>query len=155
MSLTLTQKETSLLKDMKEQEKLCVEKYTKHAKAAHDPQLQSLFNSIAAIEKHHLELLTQMETGQSPASGAGAEEQKGTTTFQAFYPATDTPEKQQYAYLCADLLATEKHASALYNTCVFEFGQPALRKTLNQIQTDEQHHGEQLWQYMKVNGMYA
>ena len=36
--MQLTQKETDLLKDLKSQEKLCVEKYTKYASQALDPQ---------------------------------------------------------------------------------------------------------------------
>ena len=64
-------------------------------------------------------------------------------------------EKKQDCYLCTDLLTTEKHASNLYNTCVFEFGQTALRQVLNHIQTEEQQHGEQIYQYMKTNSMYS
>ena len=75
--------------------------------------------------------------------------------FRAFYPTLRTPEKQADSYLCADLLSTEKHVSALYNTCVFEFTQNDLRKVLNRIPTDEQYHGEQLWKYMSVNSMYS
>lgn len=39
--MQLTQKEKELLKDLKGQEKLCVEKYSQHAAAANDEQLQS------------------------------------------------------------------------------------------------------------------
>ncbi len=155
--MQLTQKETSLLKDLKEQEQLCVEKYTKHEQAAQDPQLKQLFRNIAATERHHLDMINQIESGQSPAISSG--DCKGgcktTPTFSACYTSGDTPQKKQDAFLCADLLATEKHVSHLYDTCVFEFGQPELRQVLNQIQSDEQHHGEQLWQYMKTNNMYA
>ena len=42
--MQLTQKETDLLKDLKGQEKLCVEKYTKYASQALD--LPSMFNNI-------------------------------------------------------------------------------------------------------------
>ena len=38
--MQLTQKETDLLKDLKGQEKLCIEKYTKAADSAIDPQLK-------------------------------------------------------------------------------------------------------------------
>ena len=54
-----------------------------------------------------------------------------------------------------DLLATEKHASSLYDTCVFEFGQPELRRILNHIQTEEQEHGDMIYKYMKANNMYS
>ena len=37
--MTLTQKETTLLSDLKSQEQLCIEKYTKYSQMAHDPEL--------------------------------------------------------------------------------------------------------------------
>ena len=42
--MTLTQKEKDLLKDLKDQEKLCVDKYKKHADAASYPQIKNLFS---------------------------------------------------------------------------------------------------------------
>ena len=53
-----------------------------------------------------------------------------------------------------DMLATEKHASSLYDVSVFEFGNPVARRVLNHIQSEEQQHGEQLYSYMKSNNMY-
>lgn len=150
--MTLTQKETSLLKDLRNQEQLCVDKYSKYAAEAHDPQLRQLFEGIAGVERTHLNMLDQIGSGQAPMIRS---ESAATPSFQAFYPASQTPEKQADTYLCSDLLSTEKHVSALYNTCVFEFTQNDLRKVLNKIQTDEQYHGEQLWKYMSVNGMYS
>ena len=41
-----TLKETSLLKDLKNQEQLCVDKYAEYAKRAHDPELKQLFEDI-------------------------------------------------------------------------------------------------------------
>lgn len=150
--MTLTQKETGLLKDLKDQEKLCVDKYTKHAMAAHDPQLKKLFEQIASVEQKHLQMLDQIATGTVPTYDYSMPTSSG---FSAVYAAGQTQDKQADAYLCSDLLATEKHAASLYNTCVFEFEQPALRRVLNQIQTDEQWHGEQIYKYMKTNGMYS
>ena len=40
--MNLTQKETELLKDLKGQEKLCVDKYTRHSAAASDTQLKDM-----------------------------------------------------------------------------------------------------------------
>ena len=54
MNMQLTQRETDLLKDLKGQEKLCVDKYNKHAAAAVDGQLKGLFASIAQTEQQHL-----------------------------------------------------------------------------------------------------
>ena len=49
----------------------------------------------------------------------------------------------------------EKHVSSLYDTTIFEFTSPTLRDTLNHIQKEEQIHGEQLYEYMKINNMYS
>ena len=151
--MVLTQKETTLIKDLKGQEKLCIEKYNKHAACASDPQLKALFEQIAGVEGQHLATLTQIEGGNLPATGGG--QAQASPTFSAAYGVEETPEKQQDCYLCSDLLATEKHASSLYDTCVFEFGQPELRRVLNHIQTEEQQHGEMIYRYMQANQMYS
>ena len=51
--MTLTQKEQSLLKDLKDQEQLCIDKYTKHSACAKDPQLKNLFTQLAQHESFH------------------------------------------------------------------------------------------------------
>ncbi len=153
MNVTLTQKETTLLKDLKDQEKLCEEKYRKSAEAAHDPQLKQLFNDLAAVEHHHYDMLTQINNGQVPAN-TKAPAVNG-MPFTQTYGMGSEPIKDGDAYLCQDLLTTEKHASSLYDTCIFEFGQPELRQVLNTIQSDEQKHGEQIYKYMKTNNMYS
>ena len=151
--MVLTQKETTLIKDLKGQEQLCIDKYKKHAECAHDPQLKQLFNQIAGVEQEHLQTLTQMENGGNPP--AGGSKASSIPTFAAYHTQAETPEKKSDCYLCTDLLTTEKHASSLYNTCVFEFGQTDLRKVLNHIQTEEQEHGEMIYKYMQANGMYS
>ena len=151
--MVLTQKESTLIKDLKGQEQLCIDKYTKHAECAHDPQLKQLFTRIAGVEREHLNTLNQIESGATPA--AGDSKQATVPTFTAYHTQSETPEKKQDCYLCTDLLTTEKHASTLYNTCVFEFTQPALRQVLNHIQTEEQQHGEQIYRYMQANSMYS
>ena len=151
--MVLTQKESTLIKDLKGQEQLCIDKYTKHAECAHDPQLKQLFTRIADVERGHLNTLNQMESGTVPQTGGGA--QTSIPTFTAYHAQTETPEKKQDCYLCTDLLTTEKHAASLYNTCVFEFGQSELRQVLNHIQTEEQQHWELIYKYMKTNNMYS
>ena len=150
--MTLTQKETDLLKDLKGQEQLCIDKYTKHAECAADPQLKQLLNRIADVERGHLNTLNQIEQGAAPTVGGSSQTQ--IPTFNAYHT-SETPAKQQDCYLCSDLLTTEKHASGLYNTCVFEFGQTELRQVLNHIQTEEQEHGDMIYKYMKANNMYS
>ena len=150
--MVLTQKESTLIKDLKGQEKLCIDKYTKHAECAADPQLKQLFNRIADVERGHMNTLNQIEQGAAPTVGGSSQTQ--IPTFNAYHT-SETPAKQQDFYLCSDLLTTEKHASGLYNTCVFEFGQTPLRQTLNHIQTEEQEHGDMIYKYMKANNMYS
>ena len=149
--MQLTQKETMLLSDMKNQEKLCIEKYSKSATAANDAQLKNLFSTLGEVERKHLSMLTDIESGSVPTASSGVSVPK---SFNATYT-SDTPEKQHDAFLCNDLLATEKHASSVYDTCIFEFGDESLRNVLNHIQKEEQNHGKAIYDYMKANGMYS
>ena len=66
--MQLTPKEASLLKDLKGQEQLCVDKYNRHAASANDPQLKNLFKQIAQVEQQHLDAITQMTSGTVAAS---------------------------------------------------------------------------------------
>ena len=150
--MPLSEKETTLLKDLKGQEKLCIEKYNKHAQCAKDPQLSELFTQIENIERQHLETLEKMEKGTVIMGNSSS----GSTpkSFTAHYNMAETEDKRNDMYLCSDVLATEKHASNLYNTCVFEFTTENQRNTLNHIQKEEQEHGKMIYDYMKVNSMY-
>ena len=47
--MQLTQKVTMLLKDLKDQEKISMKKYTKYASIALDPQLKELFTSLSNV----------------------------------------------------------------------------------------------------------
>lgn len=150
--MQLTQKEKDLLKDLKDQEQLCIDKYTKHSSCANDAQLKNLFSELASVERGHLETLTKIERGETvtmQGTGGGS-----TKSFTATYDATDSPEKTGDCYLCSDLLTTEKHASHLYDTCVFEFTDKNARDALNHIQKEEQEHGKYIYDYMSANYMY-
>ncbi len=150
--MELTQKETTLLNDLKTQEEVCIEMYTRHAQAANDAQLKTLFNDIATTERHHLDMLNQLASGTVPPTNNNGGQTK---TFTATYGACDSPEKSGDMYLCNSLLAAEKHASNLYDTCIFEFTQEDTRNVLNYIQKAEQTHGKQLYDYMSANNMCA
>ena len=58
--MILTQKEQSLLKDMKDAEKLCIEKYQKASNSAHDPQLKNLFSDLSNAERQHLSIFEKI-----------------------------------------------------------------------------------------------
>ena len=116
--MTLTQKEMSLLKDLKDQEQLCIDKYTKHASCAVDPQLKNLFSQLATAENQHLQGLCDLENGTVPTQNGQGNSQM--PTFTKFHT-TENADKKNDCYLCTDLLTGEKGVSALYNTCIFEF----------------------------------
>ena len=151
--MTLTQTETTLLKDLKSQEQLCIEKYSKYEQDACDPCLKNLFKSIKSTEENHLSTISRIMSGEEVAMGNAQ-----TAAAQKLECAMSTCSAQQKssdAFLCKDALAMEKHVSALYDTSIFEFTCPTLRDTLNHIQREEQNHGEQLYQYMAQNNMYS
>ncbi|MDE7298124.1 MAG: ferritin-like domain-containing protein, partial [Lachnospiraceae bacterium] len=112
--MQLTQKETGLLKDLKEEEKLCVDKYTRHASCAKDTQLQALFSRIAKVEQQHLDTIIKMQQGEIPTLNAGGS--PSWPSFSPTYSTADSEDKKSDSYLCNDVLATEKHASHLYDT---------------------------------------
>ena len=152
--MTLTEKENSLLKDLKSQEQLCIEKYKKYAEAAHDMELKNLFEKIRTHEERHLETICQMMQGnevQMPAASPSATASKCNCA-----PSTvSATEKENDCYLCKDALSMEKHVSGVYNTGIFEFRSPVMRDTLAHIQKEEQNHGEMLYSYMSCNNMYS
>ena len=151
--MTLTQKETTLLSDLKSQEQLCIEKYTKYSEMAHDPELKNLFTALTTNEQKHLDTINQILGGTEvtmPAQSPSAVDAKLTCNMSQ----VSESEKQQDAYLCKDALSMEKHVSSVYNTGVFEFSSPVLRDTLAHIQKEEQNHGEKLYNYLSCNNMY-
>ena len=162
--MNLTQKESELLKDLKGQEKLCVDKYTRHSSAASDAQLKNMFSQIAQTEQQHLDTLMQIEKGSAPQMQQGSSQnQQGSSnrqntassSFTATYGMGDNKDKQNDSYLCSDVLSSEKHASGLYDTCIFEFKDEQVRTALNHIQKEEQNHGKMIYDYMQTNNMYS
>lgn len=158
--MQFTQKETSILKDLKEQEHVCVEKYNKYSCDAKDQQLKDLFTTIGQHEQQHLNTVTQIMGGTVPSVPSGTGGSSGSQSKLTFTPtyqntANTDQNKQNDSYVCADALSTEKHVSSVYNTGIFEFRDTKIRDTLNHIQREEQQHGEQIYQYMAQNGMYA
>ncbi len=151
--MTLTQKETSLLQDLKSQEMLCIEKYGKYADEACDPELSNLFHELRTTEESHLKTITDILGGtevSSPSKSPSAAEAKITPKPSG----VSADEKADDAFLAKDALSMEKHVSGVYDTSVFEFSSPVLRDTLAHIQKEEQNHGEMLYNYLQCNGMY-
>ena len=150
--MTLTPKETSLIKDLTKEEQLCVARYGNHAECACDPGLKTLFTDIMNEEQEHLNTLNDIASGGVPQSGY--ESVKRTPPPPATTSKVSPADMKRDAYLCNDALSSEKYVSKTYDTAVFEFVNPDLRRALNHIQAEEQRHGEMIYNYMKVNGMY-
>ena len=151
--MNLTQKETTLLGDLKSQEQICIEKYNKYAGLAHDPELKNLFSTLEKNEQKHFDTINQILQGNEvtmPAATPSAVQAK----LQCKTSVCNEVEKKNDAYLCKDALSMEKHVSGVYNMGVFEFSSPVLRDTLAHIQKEEQNHGEQLYNYLSCNNMY-
>ena len=156
--MTFNKKEQSLLKDLQNEEKVCAEKYRKAAEAACDPKLKQIFGKIEQAEQHHYDTVTQMLGGIVPAQkNQGQNKAKNTQPAQAqsLKSRVGRAQKQKDAYLLADLLATEKYVSSVYNTAVFEFSDAKAHQVLAAIQQQEQEHGKQLSDYMQANNMYC
>jgi rubrerythrin len=151
--MTLTQKETSLLKDMKGQEELCIEKYGKYSAAANDPALKQLFSSLMSVESGHLATINRMLQGEEVSMGntTPTVSQSDITFTKSTQP---EDKKAQDGYLAKDALSMEKHVSSAYNTAVFEFTSTVMRDTLAHIQKEEQNHGERLYKYLNANNQY-
>ncbi len=164
-NMMLTQKETALLQDLKTQEKLCVDKYTKYSESACDGELKNLFSQIGKTEQQHLDTVTQILGGSVPSMTSGGNsgqnnallgQSAGTTLGKdpAFCKDENTSSFEHDKFLCEDTLATEKFVSADYNVSIFEFRDTAVRDLLNHNQKEEQQHGEQIYKYMEAHGMY-
>lgn len=121
--------------------------------AANDEQLSQLLNYLGGVEQRHLDIITKIDSGEIPQPAAGEAAPKN--DFKQTYSVSETQEKKNDCYICSDLLATEKHASALYDTCIFEFKNEQLRTVLNSIQREEQEHGKKIYDYMSANNMYS
>ncbi|MEG0771265.1 MAG: spore coat protein [Clostridia bacterium] len=149
--MKLTQKETTLLKDLKQGEKLCIKRYEKSSKEACSEPLKKLFTKLSLKETEHLNTINNIIKGKVPEVPA----KKKSALKPKYDVSYNTKEKTQDAFLCEDSLSAEKHISSLYNTCIFEFTDVNLRNILNHIQKEEQEHGESLYDYMNQCGMYA
>ncbi len=150
--MNLTQKEIDFLNDFKSQEKLCIEKYEKHACCACSTELKNLFNELASTEREHLKTVNEMLNG---TVADVPESIKANNACCSCVGYCDEESRKIDEFLCKDMLSFEKYVSSMYDTGIFEFSDPKARKMLNHIQSEEQQHGEKIYAYMKSNGMYS
>ena len=153
--MKLTQKETTLLKDLKASEELCIEKYGTYAERAEDPELKTLFETIRSKEIEHLSTIESLMQGTVPMMGGGQQQQQNQQSGSSCCGDCGRKASKNDEFLCHDALDSEKHVSSLYDTCIFEFSDAGARDALNHIQKEEQQHGKQLYDYMSCHGMCA
>jgi rubrerythrin len=171
MQVNFTEKETMLLKQQKDGEQLCIDKYTNYVNQTNDPQLKQILNDNLTAEKQHLNTLTQMLNGTMPNLNQNQQQNQAQNQMQSQSQNNMTNNMNQQtmsaannvqpagmtntsdAQICKDILVDEEHISTGYNNAIFQFTDHKVRDTLNHIQKEEQEHGEAVYNYMKTKGM--
>lgn len=151
--MILTDKETTAIKDLQTQEQSCIEKYRRYSTEAKDHELQSLFQRIEKDEQSHFQSLGQVLSGTVPTCDCNDNSGKSYSPKATYTAGSETEDKKKDCFLATDCIGSEKLVSSEYNTNVFKFSEPSLRKLLADIQIEEQNHAEMLFKYKSVNGM--
>lgn len=151
--MVLKEKERTVIEDLQTQEKSCIEKYSKYAGQAKDPELKKLFETLSSKEQEHYNSLQQVLDGTIPevdCNDSDGANYNPTPTYDAM---NNSEDKKSDCFLATDCIGTEKLTSTEYNSDVFVFGDSKIRKLLADIQIEEQNHAEMLWKYKTANGM--
>ena len=151
--MILKEKEITVIQDLQTQEKSCIEKYSKYAQQAKDPELKKLFETLSSKEQEHYNSLQQVLDGNVPDVDCNSSEGANYNPTPTYDVATDSEDKKSDCFLATDCIGTEKLVSSEYNSDVFVFGNTKIRKLLADIQIEEQNHAEMLWKYKTANGM--
>lgn len=151
--IQLKEKEITTIQDLRTQEKTCIEKYTKYEQLAKDPVLKELFHTLKDEEQEHFDSLGKVLEGNVPQCDCNDSDGKNYNPKATYSAGDNSEDKQNDNFLATDCIGTEKLVSGEYNTNVFNFAQPLLRKLLADIQIEEQNHAEMLFKYKTVNGM--
>lgn len=151
--MVLNEKEMAAIKDLRTQEQTCVEKYMRYAQEAKDPVLVNLFHDLQRKEQQHYDSLDQILGGTVPSCDCNDNHGKEYSPKATYDAMADSEDKRNDCFLATDCIGTEKLVSSEYNTDVFVFANPDVRKLLADIQIEEQNHAEMLYKYKSVNGM--
>ncbi len=151
--MVLTEKESAAIKDLQTQEQSCIEKYQRYATEAKDQVLVQLFQELQKKEQQHYDSLGQVLNGAVPGCNCNDEAGKEYQPTATYTIGSNSEDKKLDCFLATDCIGTEKLVSSEYNTDVFVFGDPKVRKLLADIQIEEQNHAEMLYKYKTVNGM--
>ncbi len=121
--MTLSQKETSFLQDLKSQEQVCVDKYNRYSANACDNQLKTLFSQIGKVEQGHLDTINQMLNGTIPSmssgtSGSGNQQASNGTPLPRM-PITPTMKQSKTTVSYVQTLLQQKNMFPTYTTPAF------------------------------------
>lgn len=151
--MVLQQSEMDAIKDLQTQEKSCIDKYRRYEQQAEDGELKDLFATLCQKEQQHFDSLGQVLKGQVPTCDCNDSDGKNYRPTGCYDANNNSEQKKNDCFLVTDCIGTEKLVSGEYNTNVFKFSEPAVRKLLADIQVEEQNHAEMLYKYKTVNGM--
>lgn len=151
--MILTDKETTAIKDLQTQEQSCIEKYKRYGAQAKDSELQNLFQRLEKEEQSHYQSLGKVLSGSVPSCNCNDSDGKNYSPKATYSAMTENEDKKNDCFLATDCIGTEKMVSSEYNSNVFKFSEPGLRKLLADIQIEEQNHAEMLYKYKTANGM--
>lgn len=141
-TMILMEKERAALKDLQSQEMTCIEKYRRYGKEAKDPVLKDLFETLEKKEQKHYDSLEQVLNGTVPECNCNDSDGESYQPTATYTTSAANADKQSDCFLATDCIATEKLVSGEYNTDVFVFSEPKIRKLLADIQIEEQNHAE-------------
>lgn len=151
--MVLTQKETTVIEDLKTQEQSCIKKYSLYSREAKDPVLKELFDQLITEEQKHFDSLCEVLEGSVPSCDCNDSKGRNYEPKATYDSLSNSEDKKHDCFLATDCIGTEKLVSSEYNSDVFAFGNSDIRKLLADIQIEEQNHAEMLWKYKTVNGM--
>ena len=117
--MILKEKEITVIQDLQTQEKSCIEKYSKYAQQAKDPELKKLFENLSAKEQEHYNSLQQVLDGNVPDVDCNSSEGANYNPTPTYDAATDSEDKKSDCFLATDCIGTEKLVSTEYNSDVF------------------------------------
>ena len=92
--MILTEQETLLLNDLKQQEELCRDKYAFYSSEAKDPELKQLFEVIQKEEAEHYDTISSLLSGDTPDVGIAAP--KNYQPKAAYHASSENADKMHY-----------------------------------------------------------
>ncbi len=151
--MILTEKEKTAIQDLQTQEKSLVEKYHRSGCEAKDQVLQDLFSELEKKQQMHYDSLGEVLGGRIPDCDCNCCAAADYEPKASYTGMSETADKQNDCFLATDCIAAEKLASGEYNSNVFNFSEPKVRKLLADIQVEEQNYAAMLYKYKTVNSM--